>query len=67
MTGTVAKYFDDKGFGFIKPVTGGKDIFFHVKAVREGAELLRVGLEVEYDEGRDRDDRPKAVRVKVAS
>lgn len=33
MKGTIARKVDDKGFGFIKPEEGDKDIFFHAKSV----------------------------------
>jgi CspA family cold shock protein len=32
-TGTIAKIIDDKGFGFIKPEMGDKDLFFHARSV----------------------------------
>lgn len=32
-TGTIAKIIEDKGFGFIKPVEGDKDLFFHARSV----------------------------------
>lgn len=49
-TGTV-KWFDPaKGYGFIKPSDGGKDVFVHVTAVREaGLQTLVEGQEVDYE------------------
>ena len=32
-TGTIAKIIDDKGFGFITPAEGDKDLFFHARSV----------------------------------
>jgi CspA family cold shock protein len=32
-TGTIAKMIEDKGFGFIKPADGEKDLFFHARSV----------------------------------
>jgi len=36
MTGTIVKIVDDRGFGFIKPAEGDKEIFFHAQSVAEG-------------------------------
>lgn len=33
MVGTIAKIMDDRGFGFIKPAEGDKDLFFHARSV----------------------------------
>jgi len=36
MTGTVVKIVDDRGFGFIKPDEGDKELFFHARSLAEG-------------------------------
>ena len=33
MTGTIVKIVDDRGFGFIKPAEGDKELFFHARSV----------------------------------
>ena len=47
-TGKVARFFDQKGFGFIQPDGGGKDLFVHINEV-EGNQLQE-GDNVEFDE-----------------
>lgn len=48
--GTVAKFFDNKGYGFITPDDGGKDLFVHHKDVKmEGYVSLSPGQRVEYE------------------
>ncbi len=63
--GTIKKL-TDRGFGFIKPEEGG-DLFFHRNDV-EGVEFddLREGQEVEFEKGQGRDNRPQAVKVRLA-
>ena len=50
MTGTV-KWFDDaKGYGFITPVEGGKDVFVHHSAINgAGFKSLAEGQQVEFE------------------
>jgi CspA family cold shock protein len=45
------KFFNTtKGFGFIQPTDGGKDVFVHISAVeRAGMGTLREGQKVRYD------------------
>ena len=41
----------DKGYGFIQPQGGGKDVFFHISAVeRAGLSRLNEGQVVEFEE-----------------
>jgi CspA family cold shock protein len=54
-TGTVKFFNSDKGFGFITPTNGEKDVFVHYSnVVGEGYKTLEEGQQVEYDvaEGR---------------
>jgi len=49
-TGTVKWFNEGKGFGFITPETGGKDLFAHFKEIRaEGFKSLTEGQRVTYE------------------
>lgn len=62
--GTV-KFFDEmKGFGFITPDDGGKDLFVHVTGLQGGA-ILRDGEKVEFEIGEGQKG-PCAVQVRKA-
>jgi cold shock protein len=50
-TGTVKWFNGEKGYGFIQPDNGGKDVFVHVSAVeRAGMRSLNEGDKLSYDE-----------------
>ena len=62
-TGTVKWFSDDKGFGFITPDSGGRDLFVHFTGiVGDGYRSLTEGAKVSYDE-EQWDKGPKAVNV----
>ncbi len=49
-TGTVKWFNSQKGFGFIQPDNGGKDVFVHISAVqRAGLHSLSEGQKVTFD------------------
>ncbi len=56
----------ERGFGFIKQESG-EELFFHRNDL-EGVEFnsLSEGQEVEFEKGQGRDDRPVAVKVRLA-
>lgn len=67
-TGTVKFFNTQKGFGFITPDDGGKDVFVHITAVQSAglqglADGQRVAFETEPDE---RGKGPKAINLELA-
>ncbi len=53
--GTVKWFNAQKGYGFIQPETGGKDVFVHISAVeRAGMGTLNEGQKISYEIARDR-------------
>ena len=64
-TGTVKWFNDDKGFGFITPDEGGKDLFVHHSAIMsDGFRSLAEGARVQF-ETEAGDKGPKAVSVQA--
>jgi len=50
-TGTVKWFNPTKGYGFIQPQGGGKDVFVHISAVEKaGLSTLNEGQQVQYEE-----------------
>jgi CspA family cold shock protein len=66
-TGTV-KFFDpNRGFGFIGPEDGSKDVFVHISAVEEaGLNILTEGQKVEYEVVSKPDGKTAAGNLKLA-
>jgi len=54
-SGTVKWFNPIKGYGFIKPNGGGRDVFVHISAVEKaGLSTLNEGQQVQYEEVADR-------------
>ena len=52
LKGTVKWFNDQKGYGFISPEEGDKDLFVHMSSIQmEGFKTLKDGQEVEYEVG----------------
>jgi CspA family cold shock protein len=66
-TGTVKWFNDQKGYGFIQPDEGGKDVFVHVSAVeRSGLSGLAEGQKISYElEADRRTGKPAAVNLQA--
>lgn len=65
-TGTVKFFNPTKGFGFIAPRDGSKDVFVHISAVeRAGLPGLNENQTVEFDLERGRDGRVSAINLKA--
>lgn len=65
-TGTVKFFNSTKGFGFIAPEGGGKDVFVHISAVeRSGLSGLADGQKVSFDLEKDRQGRDSASNLKA--
>ena len=65
--GTVKWFNATKGFGFIEPADGNRDVFLHISALeRAGLSAPADGQKVTYDLERGRDSRESAVNVTFA-
>ena len=66
--GTVKFYNDIKGFGFIQPEDGGKDVFVHATALeRNGMSGLSEGQKVNFETDIDpRSGKPAVNKIEVA-
>jgi CspA family cold shock protein len=63
--GTIKWFNPTKGYGFIQPKTGGKDVFVHISAVeRAGLSTLNEGQAVEFEIEQNR-GKESAVNLKM--
>lgn len=66
-TGTVKFFNSAKGFGFIQPDDGSKDVFVHISAVeRAGLGTLSENQKVSFEVEKDRNGKNAAVNLKAA-
>ena len=67
VTGTVKFFNSEKGFGFITPDDGSKDVFVHISAVeRSGMQGLQDGQRVSFETEPDKRGKgPKAVDLQL--
>jgi len=65
-SGTVKWFNGQKGYGFIQPDDGSKDVFVHISAVeRAGLRGLNEGQKVTFDVERGREGKTSAVNLQV--
>jgi len=65
--GSVVTYFEAKGFGFLRPDDGGRDVFFHVSRLSEGdPNTLKPGTRLLYELGVDRTGKLAAASIRIA-
>jgi len=66
-TGTVKWFNSEKGYGFITPDDGGKDLFVHFSGIEgQGYKSLNEGQKVEYEETKGQKG-PQASKVRALS
>lgn len=65
-TGTVKWFNAQKGFGFIQPDKGGKDVFVHISALEKtGIQTLNDGQKISYEIAKERGNKEAATNLKT--
>jgi len=63
LQGTVKKWLEFKGYGFIEPDTGGEDVFIHNSEIKDANDLSE-GQKVEFDVETSYKG-PKAINLRI--
>jgi cold shock CspA family protein len=63
LSGKLRSWNDERGFGFIAPRDGGRELFVHISALARDGSRPTVGETVTYELGRGKDGKPQAVNV----
>lgn len=63
--GKLVRWFDDKGFGFIKPENGKDDIFIHISALKSMSRKPIIGDVIYYQISFDANGKTRAVNAKI--
>ncbi len=63
LQGKITSWNDEKGFGFITPVSGDDRVFVHIKAFRKRQGRPQVNQQISYSTSKDKQGRPCAVDV----
>ena len=64
-TGKIRSWNEQKGFGFIRPSDGGKELFLHVSALRNRSRVPRIGQAVTYAMASDKQGRACAAQARL--
>ena len=62
-SGRLRTWTDDRGFGFIAPKDGGRELFVHISAFPRDGSRPTIGESLTYELGTGKDGKPQAVRV----
>ena len=65
--GKITSWDDNKGFGFITPLSGGKRIFIHISALGNRNRRPELGNVITYSVSKDAKGRPRAVNARLAA
>jgi len=64
--GKIVSWNEDKGYGFISPLTGGKQVFLHITALGNRGRIPEIGQVVTYNISADKQGRPCAANATLA-